>query len=205
MLISAKVGMDRSTYSNYKEARQGFYESTISSEWQFLAGQMAEQLLPEYGDESLNCVFDTKKVKALQEDRTSMVDRAVKLYQSGIAKLNEARREANLDAMDEGDLLKAPQLPLQNDPSNADPKNVIEDDRTPEELAKAKEEVTAFRKFAKARIKEGKQSILASFEFKYITLDEQTKLLNEFSVKADNDLLVLAEALNKYALAVNNG
>lgn len=196
MLISAKIGVDRSTYSNYKEARQGFYESTISSEWNFLAGQLQEQLLPEYGTADLICEFDTSKVKALQEDRNAQVDRAIKLYESGVAMLNEARKEAMLNPIEgpEGDIRKVGQSET---PVETNPNQIVEPGR--EDMEPAKEEVTAFRKFAKTRIKEGKRELLATFNFKHLTLNEQTKLLAEFSVQpmAKSDLLILAEAINR--------
>ena len=199
MLISAKIGMDRSTYSNYKEARQGFYESTISSEWNFLAGQLQEQLLPEYGDPDLICEFDTRKVKALQEDRNAMVERAIKLYQSGVATINEARKEAMLDPMDgdEGDQRK--EATVETIPNMQPKQEGIIEPR--EDMKEAKEEVTAFRKFARARIKEGKKELLATFDFKHLNYDEQTKLLAEFGVMAKSDLLILAEAINRNVAA----
>ena len=194
MLIGAKIGVDRSTYSNYKEARQGFYESTIASEWSFLAGQLQEQLLPDYGSEGLMCEFDTSKVKALQEDRNAMVDRAIKLYESGVAKLNEARKEAMLTSLDaDGDIFRANNTRQESEtlPQNG----VLGADR--DDMEEAKEEVTAFRKFAKSRIKEGKRELLATFNFKHLTLDEQSKLLNEFGISAKSDLALLAEAINR--------
>ena len=189
MLIGAKIGVDRSTYSNYKEARQGFYESTISAEWQFLAGQLQEQLLPDYRSQGLICEFDTSKVKALQEDRNAQVERAIKLYQSGVAKLNEARKEAMLSALDaEGDVFKTEPAESETLPQNG----VLE-----EPTDEAKEEVTAFRKFAKSRIKEGKRDLLPTFDFKHLGYAEQSKLLAEFGTVAKSDLLLLAEAINR--------
>ena len=210
MLIGAKIGMDRSTYSNYKEARQGFYEGPISSEWRFLAGQMEEQLLPEYGDgENMTCEFDTRNVKALQEDRNSQVERATKIFTSGIATLNEARKEAQLDPLegDEGDTRKGdgasvpdPLKPGEDEQEANPPKKpVLEAERDEDEEEEAKSEVASFRRFAKTRVKEGKGNLLASYEFKHLTLDEQGKLLAEFGVHPDTDIIILAQALNKFA------
>lgn len=201
MLISAKIGMDRSTYSNYKEARQGFYESTISAEWNFLAGQLQEQLLPDYGIQDLVCEFDTSKVKALQEDRNAQVERAIKLYESGVARLNEARKEAMLNPLEgtEGEIRKVGQS--ETAPETLPNQGVLDAER--ENIEPAKEEVTAFRKFAKTRIKEGKRELLATFNFKHLTLDEQSKLLAEFDMNnmGKSDLLILAEAINRNVAA----
>ncbi len=220
MLIGAKIGMDRSTYSNYKEARAGFYESVITSEWRFLAAQVADQLLPEFESEpdNFDCQFDTSKIKALQESRNDMVTRAVSMYEKGLARLNEARIEAGLDPIEgeEGEQFKQanatpPALQLANDalekqmdkpaPAPAQPE-ADEPDEPDEQDEDAQEEIKAFRRFAKTRIKEGKKALLASFEFKHLNLDEQGKLLAEFGVHQDTELTLLAEALNKAADAM---
>lgn len=113
MLIGAKIGVDRSTYSNYKEARKGFYESTITSEWKFLAGQLEEQLIPDFEKEPglWSVEFDTNPIVALQEDRTEQISRAKTLWESGLGTLNESRAEAKLDPIEgeEGDKRKEQQ------------------------------------------------------------------------------------------------
>ena len=68
-------------------------------------------------------------------------------------------------------------------------------------MEEAKDEVTAFRKFAKARIKEGKRELIPTFDFKHLSYEEQAKLLAEFGTMAKSDLLILAEAINRNVAA----
>lgn len=200
MLIGAKIGMDRSTYSNYKEARAGFYESVIASEWKFLAGQLAEQLLPDFENdpENFDISFDTSGVKALQENRTETINRAVSLWKSGMAKLNEARIEAGFDKLDdaEGGNARAGSQPQQ--PEQPAMEQPVETAQPPKD-ENAEAEIKAFRKFAKTRIKENKSHLLAAFEFKHISLDEQNKLLAEFGIRHDSEIIILANAINQAA------
>jgi len=96
ILIGAKVGIDRSTFANYQESRQSFYEGPISNEWKYLSGIVTDQLLPDFENEPklFVCNFETKDVKALQEDRNSQVTRADTMYKGRWATKNEARKEA---------------------------------------------------------------------------------------------------------------
>jgi HK97 family phage portal protein len=196
MLANAKVGLDRSTYSNYQEARKAFYESTVTSEWGFLAGQLTEQLLPDFdGDSADNeCKFDVSKIKALQEDRTAKVTRAVSLWTSQIATLDEARQEADLNAIggEEGKARKEnqPALPAVSESTAEEvdtkdeetPAQPVPPARTQAEEDAADAEKKAFRKFAKARVKENKFDQLREFEFKHVPEAEQERLINEFEI-----------------------
>lgn len=202
MLIGAKIGMDRSTYSNYKEARAGFYESVIASEWKFLAGQIADQLLPDFesNPDDFDVAFDTSTVKALQENRDVMVTRAKTLWESGLATLNEARTECGLDPIEtpDGDERNSGSAPAEQPmPEAATEQPEQREPNKAEEEAEA--EVKAFRKFAKTRIKENKHALLASFEFKHLSFDQQTALLAEFGINKQSELMILAEALNNAA------
>lgn len=96
MLVGAKIGLERSTFSNYTEARKGFYEGPIAKEWNWLSSQLWGQLLPDFEDDykSFECNFEQKGVRALQEDRTAKVSRAVMAYEKRVARLDEAREEA---------------------------------------------------------------------------------------------------------------
>jgi HK97 family phage portal protein len=86
--IAAKVGIGVATYNNYKEARAANYESVTMDDWNFIAGNIETQLLPDFvgeGElENQTVQFDTSKVKALQEDQTAKVDRADKMYKGKV-------------------------------------------------------------------------------------------------------------------------
>lgn len=197
ILISAKVGLDRSTYSNYEQANKAWYNEWVSPEWQIVADGFGEQMLPFYHEDTENyfCSFDTTDVRALNEDRSVMADRASKMYKDGLAKLNEAREEMGLDPVEgeEGEqFYKAPQIAVneqqqammdkQNsiDPKNKD-KSPAPKVRTADEVKLQDEERKDFRAFAKRRIKENKHTDILEFEFKYIEEEEGKTLIEQYA------------------------
>lgn len=102
ILIGARIGLARSTFSNYGEARKAFYEETINPRWRWLQSEITQQLLPHYGDDP-NVVegeFDKSEVIALQENRDAKVKRADQMFKGGWATRDEARAEVGLDAVD---------------------------------------------------------------------------------------------------------
>lgn len=63
------AGLQRSTFSNYEEARRAFYQSTVQPMLASIAAQLTEQLVPEFAeDEGLRIAFDPRDVAALNED-----------------------------------------------------------------------------------------------------------------------------------------
>lgn len=192
MLIGAKIGIDRSTFTNYPEARKGFYEGAITSQWNFLSGIIRDQLLPDFESEPklFICNFDTRKVKALQEDRNAQVDRADKMYRGKWATKNEARKEAGLDPVDEGDDFDATAAPAfgnNGDVVNGEeikPKELPAPEKTQEEKDLEEGEEKKYRSFAKRRIQEGKIDDLPLYEFKYISEARQKELVNEYMTRA---------------------
>jgi HK97 family phage portal protein len=205
MLIGAKIGIDRSTFTNYPEARKGFYEGPISSEWNFLASVLDDQLVPDFEavKDNFVCAFYTRDIKALKEDRTSQVDRADKMYRGKWAKLNEARKEAGLDPMpgEEGNAFyQEPELPLienQNGNEEVVEANDITDRLLPkpksqEELDLEETEEKKFRTYAKRRIKEKREADIPEYEFKYLSEKRQRQLLSEFNVPDPDAAMVLS-------------
>ncbi len=75
MLLGAKVGLAASTYSNYKEARGAFYEETVSPIWDHYASIIEQQLAPDFTTVQRYYAFDTRNVKALQEDQDALHNR----------------------------------------------------------------------------------------------------------------------------------
>lgn len=196
ILIGAKVGIDRSTFANYQESRQSFYEGAVSNQWKFLSGVVTDQLLPDFGDEEKDAKFDTSEIKALQEDRNSQVERADKMYNGGWAQMNEARKEAGLDPVPNGDIFRESVLLqvakykteqedniegsiLENGKQNPlmlpKPKNKSDEEKEAEESEEKK-----FRSFAKRRIKDGHYDDLKEYEFKFISETRQKELIKEY-------------------------
>jgi HK97 family phage portal protein len=197
ILIGAKIGLDRSTFSNFGEARSAFYEDPIMPDWAMLSAAVEMQLMPYYGeDPDIECAFDTSKVKALQEDQTAIWTRATTAAQTGVITRDEAREQLGLDPIDKGEsvFLSGPDaggassnpippglaqytgLDMTEDPSDTE-------DMPPEnqdaEAAAQEAEVKKFRAFAKTRIKEGKLREVQAFPFKFTPPAIRSRLIAE--------------------------
>jgi len=96
IIAGLNVGLDRSTYANYGEARKAFTQDTLIPLWRIVASEIEADLLPEFQDvgdrKGVAVRFDTNRVAALQEDQTQKWTRVTNAYQKGILKRNEARR-----------------------------------------------------------------------------------------------------------------
>ena len=218
MLVGAKLGLDRSTYSNYTEARKGFYEGPITKEWNWLSSQLWDQLLPDFEDDykAFNCNFDLKGVKALQEDRTAKVTRAITAYEKRVAKLDEAREEMGLKPIggEEGEsfyeavTLRPQQMVSsegiveqeatgsagQQQQTKPKPKGVEADQyKTQAELDAAEAETKKFHAFAKRRVKEGKMADIYEYEFKHLDLERQKELIRLYTTPEASRVVALLE------------
>jgi HK97 family phage portal protein len=108
ILIGARIGLDRATYSNYQQAREAWYQESISARWRWLESEVTQQLVcaPEFeGPESDTAArFNTQNVRALQEDRDAKWTRAVAAAQANMVTRDEARKEAGLEPIDNDDV-----------------------------------------------------------------------------------------------------
>jgi HK97 family phage portal protein len=88
------AGLDRSTFANFKEAREAAYESFIIPTQRLIASVLRNQLLNEFQDDLKlwQVGFDLSDVRILQEDETAIVDRANKMVQGGILMVSDAQR-----------------------------------------------------------------------------------------------------------------
>jgi HK97 family phage portal protein len=207
ILLSAKAGMDRSTFSNYEEARKAWYEENVTSEWSFLEDRITRDLLRHF-DEDLNHVamFDRSKIKALQEDRDSAWKRADEAFKARVVTRDEARKEKGLDPMEDKALGEELYMTVmeQSSLSVEDNADIPNDSQSPKGKETAitpksksedeKAEEKAFRRFAAKRLSENKAYMIGEFEFKYIDEQRQRQLLNEFGV-LDAEAAAILEAL----------
>lgn len=98
IVIGAKVGLDKATYSNYEQARKSFYRETVRPLWTYFASALTKCLVHE---PDLYFRFNTTKVEELKEDTDKTAGRAEKLYKAGIIDVNEAREMLGLDPIEE--------------------------------------------------------------------------------------------------------
>lgn len=106
VLVGAKVGLDRATYSNYAEARKAWWEDDLVPLYGHLGDEVAEDLGSEYPDVELR--WDFSAVPALREDMNAKWERAVRAWSLGLLTRNEARAELGLGEVADGDVFILP-------------------------------------------------------------------------------------------------
>lgn len=103
------AGLDRSTFANYKEAREAAYESNIIPKQWLIAGALRRQLLPDFGDTAdLLVDFDNSQVRVLQEDLTGVESRFRGGLLAGALMVSEYRSAIGLTSGPEHDLYLRP-------------------------------------------------------------------------------------------------
>ncbi len=111
ILVSAKVGLDRSTFTNYVEARKQLWEEAIFSLQRRFRGPIEEQLLPEFssvGRQRVTTRWDNSDVVALQEAESAKWERATNALARGGITINDFRRVVRLDPVSGGDVFLMP-------------------------------------------------------------------------------------------------
>lgn len=104
-VVGLSVGLEHSTFSNMREAREAAWESFLLPLQSLCAGELDAQLLDELGDSnSERCRFDTSTVRALAEDENSKAERFGKAYQYGGIKRSEYRAALGFDSSAEDEL-----------------------------------------------------------------------------------------------------
>ena len=96
IIVGAKVGLDRSTFSNYQEARTSWWEDTIRPMFEDIISAFNNQLTARYSDQ-IELRIDYSDVPAFQEDEGARFDRAVQAVRGGWMTVNEAREYVGLD------------------------------------------------------------------------------------------------------------
>lgn len=92
IVVGLGAGLDRATYSNYREAREAAYESNIIPTQRMLANQLTRHLLHEFGeDKGVRLAFDLSEIMGLREDHDRLHERVVRSYQGGVITRAEAR------------------------------------------------------------------------------------------------------------------
>lgn len=113
MLVGAKVGLDRATYSNMAEARRAFWEQKIMPRQRRVRDTIAAQLLSKVdpggqGRRRVSLRWDTSEVLALRESQESRWTRATEGFRAGGMTVNDWRREVGLPEVTGGDVFFIP-------------------------------------------------------------------------------------------------
>jgi hypothetical protein len=99
------AGLDRSTFTNFSEAREAAYEAGIIPMQRILAEDIRFQLLAEWESDphAFRFGFDLSKVKVLQEDLYRQAQRHDLLIRGGWETVAEGRRAMGLAVDEERD------------------------------------------------------------------------------------------------------
>ena len=123
IVVGFNVGLERSTFSNYAQARRAAYEDCLMPMGRRFARTLDRQLLPYFkrwndrGDAAApgettpkapvappSCGWDYTRVSALAEDLTERFKRAVLAYRGGVTKRSESRAMIDLESDDADDV-----------------------------------------------------------------------------------------------------
>lgn len=140
------AGLERSTFSNYAEAREAAYESNIIPTQRLLAAEIQAQLLPDFeGEAAAGFVvdFDNSNIRVLQEDQNALVTRLVAAWDAGLMKRSEARAVLGLEVTDEDEVYKTEAAAPDPTALPAPAADEDEDEPEAEELGKAVERFLA--------------------------------------------------------------
>ncbi len=103
ILVGLKAGLDRSTFSNFAEARAFFAETTLSGYWRRFSDQFTNDVAAEFG-EGIVCAFDTGQVRALAGQRVEKIQPIKDAFEKGAVTRNEYRLVLGLDPDPNGDV-----------------------------------------------------------------------------------------------------
>ena len=111
ILVGAKVGLDRSTFANYREARVSLWEESIMPLQRRFSDAVEAQLLPEFmgtGRARVRLAWDNSEVLALREGERDRWERTTNALARGGITLNDFRRSVGLDTVGAGDVFLVP-------------------------------------------------------------------------------------------------
>ena len=107
ILVGANVGLQRSTFSNYREARLAFHSETLEPLVTRVLRYFNRNLFDEYtGNESLS--VDWTAMRSVLDDQAANTTRINTLFAGGVITLNEARTSLGFDALEEGAMRRIP-------------------------------------------------------------------------------------------------
>lgn len=114
ILVGAKVGLDRSTFANYGEARRSFWEETLMPLQKRLESVIVQRLLPMVEQSQgprprrVVCRFDNSEVVALKESEANRWEKGTQALRAGGLLINDFRRYVGLPTVEGGDVFLIP-------------------------------------------------------------------------------------------------
>jgi len=108
IIVGANVGLMRSTYSNYREARASFWDETLIPTYKRLAARLNKTLMPEFpmrdNRSRVFAKFDLSEVSALLEDQDLVWRRAAIALRAGGITVNMFLRHIGEQPVANGDV-----------------------------------------------------------------------------------------------------
>jgi HK97 family phage portal protein len=149
-VVGMYVGLEKMTYSNAEEARKMFTQDTLVPLWNIVAGELEQDLGPEFGD-GLVVEYDTSRVAALQEDENGKYTRNIEAWKEGVITHNEVRGALGFAPVEDlgtgpGDVFATSPAPVAQPPIDVQPipPRLLEAaSRLPAELKQRRDDVTA--------------------------------------------------------------
>jgi HK97 family phage portal protein len=205
ILVGAKIGLRASTFTNYGQAREAWYEEWVSPQWEFLAEQYQTQMLRDYdaagnvvNDPNIYCEFYTKKVRALQPNRDQSFKRAVLAAHANVFSRDQALEEIGSDPVDGKNVYVGATITLRESSSLvgesditgllgaiASPDEDLELRQAADKPIKSADQVLEerqFKAFAAKRIRENHPSEIDQFEWLHTPVEDQKILYDQFMV-----------------------
>jgi HK97 family phage portal protein len=107
IVVGLGAGLDRSTFSNFEQAREAATETLLVPTWRLFSEEMQSQVAPDFAGR-FTVDFDLSKVRVLQDDQDALHVRAREDVKAGLVTLNEGRQMIGKDAIPDGDVLYVP-------------------------------------------------------------------------------------------------
>lgn len=92
------IGLNRSTFANYKEARQSFWKDTLVTLYKRCTTRLTKGLAAEFGP-NLRIRADLSTVEALQEDLSLLEERVIAKFEANLITFGEARQELGMEVV----------------------------------------------------------------------------------------------------------
>lgn len=91
IVVGLGAGLERSTFANFKEAREAFTETVMIPLWREIAADLQRQLfVPDFGGKPNQRIgFDTADVRALQDDENELYKRVSTGWNVGMLTLGQ--------------------------------------------------------------------------------------------------------------------
>lgn len=118
IIVGSRIGMKRSTYANYAEARRSFYTETIIPKWKKLEAAFTRSLLWQEGyDRSIYFRFKIEDLDVFQEDIHNEETRILAQYRAGLLTRRKAQLLLGIDPDDPDNTIEQIQQEKQETPN----------------------------------------------------------------------------------------